>query len=197
MAVAARVPRMWAVAWELPLDFPTHLALTALLSAYVVCADAHRFCGSPSVHTPAMLDRFRALSRQCSQWAGLLLPFQQPPDSPHGPGPSAGHHCLALTVAGHLLFGLYLSSAAVYVSERLNRADFLFREAAVLGMAIDQASEQLGLPREEVAEVCLFDPLSELLRWGMLLPPLAAATWLAVTVLVPLGAGDPQGTCAG
>ncbi|GAB4821774.1 hypothetical protein N2152v2_008820 [Parachlorella kessleri] len=197
MAVAGRVPRMWAIALELRLDFRTHLALNALQSAHVVFAGAHRFCSGSSVQAPAVLRRFHALSRKCSQWAGLLLPFQQPADSPGSSGLAAGQHCLALTVAGHLMFGLYLSSVAVYVSERLDRADFLSREAAALGVAPALASEHLGLPRQEVAVVCLFDPLSEWLRWGMLLPPLAAATWLALAALAPLGAGDTQGTCAG
>ncbi|GAB4821775.1 hypothetical protein N2152v2_008821 [Parachlorella kessleri] len=191
VAVAAHVPRMWVSACELRLAFRTHLALNALQSVHVVFSGAYCFCSSSYAQTPAALGGFVALSHQCSLWSGLLAPLQLPPGSPQSPGLSTGHDCVALMVAVHLIFGLYLSSVAVYVSERLDRADFLLRQAADLGLAPSQASEQLGLPREEVAEVCLFDPTSEWLRWGMLLPPLAAATWLGLAALVPLEAGDP------
>lgn len=112
VAVAAHVPRMWVSACELRLAFRTHLALNALQSVHVVFSGAYCFCSSSYAQTPAALGGFVALSHQCSLWSGLLAPLQLPPGSPQSPGLSTGHDCVALMVAVHLIFGLYLSSVA-------------------------------------------------------------------------------------
>ncbi|GAB4814252.1 hypothetical protein N2152v2_001298 [Parachlorella kessleri] len=142
---------------------------------------------------PETLQRFWAISHHLTEWVGLLLPWpsQLKADEP------AVYHCVALTVTVNVLLGFFLSTVTVYVIERRSRAEFLWREVAARGLVLSQAAEQLGLPAQEVVEVCLFDPLTEWLRWAMLLPPLIAATWLASSTLALRSVSDQPGGCGG
>ncbi|GAB4820695.1 hypothetical protein N2152v2_007741 [Parachlorella kessleri] len=160
------------------------------------------------IRNPETLQRFWAIFHELSLWVFMLLPWQ-----PLGPPPTsradepAVHHCVAVTVTVNLLLGFYLPSVtdhrkarapaavpmapAVYVSERRSRAEFLWREVTARGLGLAQAGEQLGLPAQELAKVCLFDPMTEWLRWAMLLPPLAAAMWLLASTLAVPWVSDP------
>lgn len=181
--LAARLPHMWGTALGLlQLDIKSHLALYALLSTDLVIRVIPNFCSTSYINNPETLQRFWTISTYVNEWVGLLLPWQQPGSPPRAEGPAV-RHCVAVVATTQLILGFFMSSVAVYVGERHSRADFLSLEVAARGLRPAEAGEQVGLPVQEVVETCMFDPLHEWLRWAMLVPPLAAATWLAVTTL--------------
>lgn len=134
------------------------------------------------------MGRFQAVAYNLSSWATLASPGLQ---SSSGPtleiaslvGAPSPRHCWALVSAVHLIFGLLLPTYAAYVTERAWRTKFLSMQAAALGVELPRVGERLGLPSQEVLQVALFDPATAWLRLGLLLPPLAAVTWLSMLAL--------------
>ncbi len=137
------------------------------------------------LQTSPMQYYFWATSQRITAWVRLLLPFEWtvPDELASSPHPS---HCYALTVSVHLVLGLLLPSMAVYIWERQSRANFLAESAAGSGLRLVDAAEQLGLPRNEGLSLCLFDPVAAWSQCLILLPALAALTWVSVYMLAPL-----------
>ncbi len=138
-----------------------------------------------ALQSPAALRMFQAAARSLTRWAGLLLPLSDwETDQWWAAQAPCPQHCYALIVSTHLVFGLYLPTAAVYVRERRARSEFLAKAALEAGAAgARQAAEQLRVPLSEILHLWTFDPVAAWQVIFTLLLPLATLAWLLVLLL--------------
>lgn len=140
-----------------------------------------------------MTERFHAASKWLNCLATLLVPTAEwrPGGAPATPQEGVWD-CWCLLATVHGVGVLLLSSVVVSILEQRARREFLRAEAAgaAAGAAAEgrsgglgEAAQRLGLPIEQLTNICTFEPLAVAVWYAALLPAAVAATWLAAATL--------------
>lgn len=134
-----------------------------------------------------MLSWFYSAGKRLTVVSTFVMPLHEWHLPDEHPRP---HHAFALLATTQLVFGLYLPALAVHIAEQRCRHQFVVssasqgRDEPLRGSRLlSRAAERLGLPASEVLNACMFDSPTLWVRWLVVLPPLAASTWLVVSML--------------